>query len=150
MALCTRSIRPFWQLWSRISGSIETYLSDSERTDHWSWKLETDDRYTIRSAYRQLATSGSLPTCAQLVKRHVVVSVICLLCQTTKETIFHALIGCSYARAYWSRTMVDIGNVLDDDFYYWLLVLAGRGKAGELEELAMVACAIRKAKNDFV
>ncbi|KAM6543690.1 hypothetical protein CsatB_008137 [Cannabis sativa] len=68
------------------------------------------------------AASGCLPTCVQLQKRHVPVSIICPVCNVDDETIFHALVD----------------------------LVVNRVKNDEMEELVMVAWAIWRASNEVV
>uniref|UniRef100_A0A803NLX6 Reverse transcriptase domain-containing protein n=1 Tax=Cannabis sativa TaxID=3483 RepID=A0A803NLX6_CANSA len=94
--------------------------------------------------------SGCLLSCIQLQKRHVPISVISHVCKVDNETIFHALVACPVARSCWNRSLVDVGSITDDDFYNWLQGAVYRGKVAELEELAMVAWAIWRARNEVV
>ncbi|XP_030494910.1 uncharacterized protein LOC115710700 [Cannabis sativa] len=77
------------------------------------------------------AASGSLPTCVQLKKRHVLVNPTCPLCLTTAETIFYVLVGRVHARACWNRTILDVGGNMDDDFINLLFELQCRGREVE-------------------
>ncbi|XP_060969600.1 uncharacterized protein LOC133036855 [Cannabis sativa] len=123
---------------------ISSHPALVNQNDLWSLKVPPKvNNFLWRTA------SSSLPTCAQLEKRHVPVNPICPLCLTTAETIFYALFGCVHARACWNRTSVVVGGNMDEDFSNWLLELQYRGKEGELEEAAMVR-AIWRARNDFV
>uniref|UniRef100_A0A803QQD5 Reverse transcriptase zinc-binding domain-containing protein n=1 Tax=Cannabis sativa TaxID=3483 RepID=A0A803QQD5_CANSA len=65
------------------------------------------------------------------------------LCLSQDETIYHALVDCTFARATWCRTMVDavISNAdigtSSTSFCNWLLMLQNKNKDGELEVVAM-------------
>uniref|UniRef100_A0A803QFY2 RNase H type-1 domain-containing protein n=1 Tax=Cannabis sativa TaxID=3483 RepID=A0A803QFY2_CANSA len=95
---------------------------------------------------------GCLPTCVKLQQRHIPVNAICPVCNEEYETIFHVLVTCPIALSCWNRSRVDVGNVADGDmdFYNWFLLAVNRGRDAELEELAMVAWAIWKARNEVV
>ncbi|XP_060965462.1 uncharacterized protein LOC115720437 [Cannabis sativa] len=82
---------------------LSIQLSDSAANDGWSWRLETCGNCSLKTV------SGVLPTCFQLQKRHVPVNADCPLCNSSTKTIHHALVECSFAKAAWHRSIVDIG-----------------------------------------
>ncbi|XP_030479373.1 uncharacterized protein LOC115696619 [Cannabis sativa] len=65
------------------------------------------------------------------------------------ETIQHALVEYSSAKATWHRSIVDIGAGAAT-FSCWLLGIFTRAHEVEMEEVAMVNWAIWRARNDFV
>ncbi|XP_060964307.1 uncharacterized protein LOC133033509 [Cannabis sativa] len=82
-------------------------------------------------------------------KRHVPVNADCPLCHSSTETVQHALVECSFAKAAWHRSIVDVGTG-DATFSSWLLGIFARGHEVEMEEAAMVSWAILRARNYFV
>ncbi|KAM6590400.1 hypothetical protein CsatA_013005 [Cannabis sativa] len=78
-------------------------------TDFWKrlWSLKISPKI---SNFLWRAASGVLPTFFQLQKRHVLVNANCPLCNTSIETIQHALVECSFAKAAWHCSMVDVGD----------------------------------------
>ncbi|KAM6583229.1 hypothetical protein CsatB_010231 [Cannabis sativa] len=96
------------------------------------------------------AASNVGPTCAQLVTKHVPISSICQLCNSSDETIFHALVGCSFARSCWHRSCVDIGSWMETAFSSWWYNLSHKVSEPMLEEANMVAWGIWRARNDVV
>uniref|UniRef100_A0A803P1J6 Reverse transcriptase zinc-binding domain-containing protein n=1 Tax=Cannabis sativa TaxID=3483 RepID=A0A803P1J6_CANSA len=67
--------------------------------------------------------AGSLPTCVNLVTKHVPISSQCPVCHTTAETTTHALLTCDFARACWSvfgwPVMIDSSST----FGHWFELL---------------------------
>ncbi|XP_060972652.1 uncharacterized protein LOC133038499 [Cannabis sativa] len=127
---------------------LSIQLSHSAANNGWSWRLETCGNYSI-SNFLWRAASGVLPTCFQLQKRHVPVNADCPLCNPSTETIQHALVENSFAKAAWHRSIVDVGAGAAT-FNSWLFRISIRGHEFEMEEVAMVSWAIWRARNDFV
>ncbi|XP_060959431.1 uncharacterized protein LOC133030643 [Cannabis sativa] len=105
-------------------------------TDFWKrlWSLKIHPKI---SNFLWRVASGVLPTCSQLQKRHVPVNADdCPLCNSSTETIQHALVECSFAKAAWHRSIVDV-ETRTVTFSSWLLGIFTRGHEVEMEEVAM-------------
>lgn len=66
------------------------------------WKVKAPSK-VLNLCWRALAEC--LPTKVQLRKRHVPVNVVCPVCNTNEETIFHALVSCPFAVQCWQRVI---------------------------------------------
>ncbi|XP_060968593.1 uncharacterized protein LOC133036118 [Cannabis sativa] len=117
-------------------------------TDFWKrlWSLKIPPKI---SNFLRRAASGVLPTCFQLQKHYVTVNADCPLCNSSTETIQHALVECSVAKAGWHRSIVDVGAGTAT-FNSWLLGIFTRRHEVEMEEASMVSWAIWRARNDIV
>ncbi|XP_060961779.1 uncharacterized protein LOC133031992 [Cannabis sativa] len=104
-------------------------------TDFWKrlWSLKIPPKI---SNFLWRVVSGVLLTCFQLQKRHVPVNADCPLCNSGTETIQHALVEYSFAKAAWHRSIVNVG-VGAATFSSWLLGIFTRGHEIEMEEAAM-------------
>ncbi|XP_060965020.1 uncharacterized protein LOC133034003 [Cannabis sativa] len=123
------------------------HLELQDKTVHSLFRLDDSPKV---SNFAWPAVSGTLPTCLQLLKRHVVISPICPICQEAEESTFHALVGCCFARACWNRSLVSICSWSADSFGSWFQALSARISSQALEEAAMVTWSIWKARNEVV
>ncbi|KAM6586993.1 hypothetical protein CsatA_009598 [Cannabis sativa] len=95
------------------------------------------------------AASSGLLTCFQLQKCHVLVNADCPLCNSHAKIVQHALVECEFSKAAWNLSMVHV-RAGAATFSSWLLGIFDRGHEDEMEEVAVVNWAIRRARNEFV
>ncbi|KAM6544337.1 hypothetical protein CsatB_008784 [Cannabis sativa] len=116
--------------------------------DFWKrfWSLQIPPKI---SNFLWRAASGVLPTYFQLQKRHVPVNADCPPCNAHVKTVQHTLVECEFPKASWSRNMIDVGTGATT-LSNWLLGIFGRGREGEMEEVAVVSWAIWRPRNEFV
>ncbi|KAM6598072.1 hypothetical protein CsatA_008596 [Cannabis sativa] len=96
------------------------------------------------------AIAGSLPTCVNLVTKHVPISSQCPVCSTAAETTTHALLSCNFAEACWFSfgwpVMVDNNS----SFGSWFEKLQHTGDVDFICRAATLCWALWKARNKVV
>ena len=83
-----------------------------------------------------------LPTRDLLRQRRIEVSDVCPLCQLEKESIFHVLVDCSFARSCWRLSSIgfvrgNVSNLLD-----WLNLLLRQIEVKDISLVFMICWAI--------
>lgn len=111
------------------------------------WKVKAPSK-VLNLCWRALAEC--LPTKVQLRKRHVPVNVVCPVCNTNEETIFHALVSCPFAVQCWQRV---ISNTFIDtaaSFRDWFSKVFKAYNKDKRSEIVTLCWAVWKAKNELV
>ncbi|XP_030502405.2 uncharacterized protein LOC115717560 [Cannabis sativa] len=96
------------------------------------------------------AVTGTLPTCVQVVIKHVDISVTYPVCNLQLETISHALISCPFAFDCWSQCATPVVFDPGGSFGNWLETIFKQAEADMICLIAMYSWAIWKARNKVV
>lgn len=73
---------------------------------------------------------------------------VCPVCNGEDETIFHALVTCSFASLCWQGVIPGVQQERDGDFYGWLGSIFGSANQDMRATVVTVCWAIRKACNE--
>ncbi|XP_060968743.1 uncharacterized protein LOC133036240 [Cannabis sativa] len=82
--------------------------------------------------------------------RHVNIDTICPVCSSNNETILHRLVECSFARACWVNTGIDVDLEYVGTFTGWIEACFQTFEGDQRKIIAMTCWAIWKARNDCV
>ncbi|XP_030502854.2 uncharacterized protein LOC115718027 [Cannabis sativa] len=85
------------------------------------------------------AATNNLPTCVNLVFRHVEVPTVCPVCKAQPETTSHALIFCNIALACWRKVGVTFVFDPGGQFRSWLELIFTSATAEQIATVAMKA-----------
>ncbi|XP_060957652.1 uncharacterized protein LOC133029176 [Cannabis sativa] len=96
------------------------------------------------------AATNNLPTCVNLVFRHVEVPTVCPVCKSQPETTSHALIFCNIALACWRKVGVTFVFDPGGHFRSWLQLMFTSATAEQIATIAMVCWSLWKARNNTV
>ncbi|KAF4385325.1 hypothetical protein G4B88_026608 [Cannabis sativa] len=80
------------------------------------WKLSVPPK--VKDLLWRTVTN-CLPTKFRLRYRHVPVDTICPVCKVTDETIYHSLVDCSFAKAYWQQLAAGVNLTVVGSFANW-------------------------------
>ncbi|XP_060960654.1 uncharacterized protein LOC133031222 [Cannabis sativa] len=95
------------------------------------------------------ATSNCLPTCLQLVSKHVSISSSCPVCKSHPETTVHALLNCQLALHCWSTLGITL-NITLSSFGNWLHEAFLKLDEDQVCRAVMLCWALWKARNATV
>ncbi|KAM6559477.1 hypothetical protein CsatA_028716 [Cannabis sativa] len=93
------------------------------------------------------AVTGCLPTCLQLVTKHVSISAICPVCTDQAESIVHALLTCPFAMSCWRTLGITYDLVHPLSFGGWFEKALMNLDEEIASRAAMLCWAIWKAQN---
>uniref|UniRef100_A0A803PT91 RNase H type-1 domain-containing protein n=1 Tax=Cannabis sativa TaxID=3483 RepID=A0A803PT91_CANSA len=96
------------------------------------------------------AATNNIPTCVNLVIKHVEVSTVCPVCKTQPEITAHALIFYNFVLAFWRKVRVSIVFDPGGHFCSWLELLFATAIAEQVNKVAMVCWTLWKARNNTV
>uniref|UniRef100_A0A803PWE1 Reverse transcriptase zinc-binding domain-containing protein n=1 Tax=Cannabis sativa TaxID=3483 RepID=A0A803PWE1_CANSA len=96
------------------------------------------------------ASSNCLPTTTLLRTKHVNVSDCCLLCKLDRETTFHCLVECQFAKLCWLHTGIDTSNVQMVTFPGWLDSMLHKIDGEQKKVLIMTCWALWRIRNDVI
>ncbi|KAM6569080.1 hypothetical protein CsatB_017065 [Cannabis sativa] len=122
-------------------------LSLNATRDSWSWMYENNEDF---SNFLWRAATNNLPTCVNLVFRHVEVPTVCPVCKSQPETTSHALIFCNIALACWRKVGVTFVFDPGGHFRSWLQLMFTSATAEQIATVAMVCWSLWKARNNTV
>uniref|UniRef100_A0A803PVE1 Reverse transcriptase zinc-binding domain-containing protein n=1 Tax=Cannabis sativa TaxID=3483 RepID=A0A803PVE1_CANSA len=92
------------------------------------------------------AAANCLQATSQLRSKHVEIVDHCPLCPIGRETIYHCLVNCSFAKACWEQTKMDVVNVNVATFLGWLDNLLQVLDVEQKKVIAMTCWAIWKTR----
>ncbi|XP_060968547.1 uncharacterized protein LOC133036086 [Cannabis sativa] len=100
-------------------------LCISAGDDYWSWIRESTGNFLLKippkvKNFMWRAVSNALPTCLQLVTRHVNISPTCPIFKSQPKSITHALISCSFAQACWHHAQPSVNATANTTVGMWL------------------------------
>ncbi|KAM6553580.1 hypothetical protein CsatB_014342 [Cannabis sativa] len=135
-------------------------IGTNSRPDSWAWTADYQGNFTVQSAYQLLQSqkpvevrpnnSGSLPTCVNLVMKHVPISSQCPVCQATAETTTHALLTCDFARSCWAVFGWPATIDFSFSFGHWFELLQNTNDKDFICRAATLCWALWKARNKVV
>ena len=96
------------------------------------------------------AGSGSLPTRFQLFLKDVPLDPVCPFCDVDKESIFHCLVCCSFAKACWLQAGFHFDYMGTETFGGWLDHIFQSFSDADCIKIAMLSWAIWRVRNDLV
>uniref|UniRef100_A0A803QIZ4 Reverse transcriptase domain-containing protein n=1 Tax=Cannabis sativa TaxID=3483 RepID=A0A803QIZ4_CANSA len=96
------------------------------------------------------ASNDCLPTCLNLVIKHVNIDSRCPVCKLYTETVVHALISCPFAHSYWTKLGPRYVPDVLSSFGSWLDKLFRTLKDDQVSYVAMVCWALWNARNNTV
>ncbi|XP_030477881.1 uncharacterized protein LOC115694919 [Cannabis sativa] len=117
-------------------------LSQNANCDSWSWMYENTEEFS--------AAANTLPTCVNLVIKHVEVAMVCPVCTSQPETTSHALIFCNFALACWRKVGVSFVFDPGGHFRSWLELIFTTATAEQVSTVAMVCWTLWKARSNTV
>ncbi|KAM6547817.1 hypothetical protein CsatB_019493 [Cannabis sativa] len=121
-------------------------LTSSDNSGFWRklWQLKIPPK--VKNLLWR-AITDCLPTCLQLVTKHVNISGLCPVCTNQAESIVHALLTCPFAMSCWNTLGISYDTNHPYSFGGWFdKVITASGE--ELASRAAMLCwAIWKARN---
>ncbi|XP_062102834.1 uncharacterized protein LOC133812999 [Humulus lupulus] len=96
------------------------------------------------------ASTGCLPTNSQLHSRYVGVDPLCPLCQSDRETITHALVGCSRVWQCWVSLGFRLVRPASETFTSWLKISVAGLNDDQRAQAFMLCWAVWRRRNDYV
>ncbi|KAM6584020.1 hypothetical protein CsatB_011022 [Cannabis sativa] len=96
------------------------------------------------------AIANTLPTCVNLVTKHVPISSQCPVCNAAAETTTHELLTCAFARSYWAFFGWPIETDLSISFGHWFELLQHTDDKDFICRAATFCWALWKARNKVV
>ncbi|XP_030483709.2 uncharacterized protein LOC115700281 [Cannabis sativa] len=115
-------------------------------SDFWDklWRLKVPPK--VKDLLWRVA-SNCLPTKVQLRHRHVNIDSICPVCSSDSETILHRLVECSFPRACWVNTGLEVTMDYAGTFRGWLDTCFKAFEEEQRKTIDITCWAIWKVRN---
>lgn len=144
------SVKSGYQLAVKLKSPDRPSCSDISKT-MWKviWVNDIPEKVKI---FMWRAAQNVLPTVENLWKRKIVQDPVCQRCCRMSEDVFHALVGCSFARKVWKLTdfYEEIKGLAHQDMLSVLQELAMMRGKKDIEQIIAVCWAIWHSRNCFV
>uniref|UniRef100_A0A803NYG4 Reverse transcriptase domain-containing protein n=1 Tax=Cannabis sativa TaxID=3483 RepID=A0A803NYG4_CANSA len=111
------------------------------------WKLKIPPK--VKNFMWRLV-SNTLPTCLQLITKHVDISSNCPVCKCHPESASHAIISCSFASSCWQYAHPTVAIVSNTTAGTWLCNVFQTSDVETKCRIAMLCWAIWQARNSLV
>ncbi|XP_060965138.1 uncharacterized protein LOC133034129 [Cannabis sativa] len=140
--------------WSSSGDRTGLFLLQKNKTQHVSsdnsgflhklWQLKIPPK--VKNLLWR-AITDCLPTCLQLVKKHVSISAICPVCTDQAESIVHVLLICPFAMSCWRTLGITYEPIYPLSFGGWFEKALTTLDEEIASQAAMLCWAIWKAQN---
>lgn len=91
-----------------------------------------------------------LPTKDQLFSRRVAVVDKCPICNAERETVYHSLVSCQFAKQCWGHAGINLAGDEQCSFYRWISEAFQNCNAVKMQDIFMLCWTIWRNRNSIV